>query len=1061
MSKPETNIISVPLANAYLNLNQEKDEIRQYEGFNKLNAPFYGGNLSPMYKKFLGASGDSSYIDREENVYTVENGVFKKTTNAGITSVLKDDFETKTAAETIISDTLYKWYFDDNNKVVISEVGTYKIILNGIEIGVVNDFENIFIYQHDDDYSVDTVVIQYSSKVSFYYRGEAVLFINELHKNENWYIKPTSTSIGNHLIVNVNDKYYAFDKTDGTVTELNGKFTGELNIQWNMIPGQATLTGVIIDIDEIHSNASLNKDLGATTEDSQYYPDDEDPDNSYTKYTYTTVPGFATVTHWGFEKEETGAWGDGIADNYNKNMAFLSPFCNPLLHSNILCVAVTSNYETGNYMIFDSSQTIENGSIRNSAGVSVNYFKITNCEIDSVDIGNGLLIFSLTIENLQRTYSSRTDTSMEGVTNRYLANARGMIEEDFDTAYYEWYHTNNKWKETKVYAENIMQIPSVPVLNAYSNKTALIDFVPLTYPNTKYEVTCTHPFSVYSDTNIVDAGTDYDITTTRGYAVNITDNFRLLVNNGEISALSMFSNPNKLGTLVSDFTISGIVSVVVKTENRIVYVDEKNKTHIIDIVDFSENASMQVLLDRYFVFNAIGINCYDSLTTTWYRIGLDWNNRYIISDYSNNADTKYYLTSAMFRTTDNSPVLSMLFNMDWFNKVPIPAITPQYAEDATIQLYGTEEPNQEPLYLDSYVFSDNTWSLTTESQYVGTTAEVFADNNLLIPTSLFTQFSTSYLNDVYAIIYNGFSPLYKSDNASSIIKFNFFIGSLITDMGLDALFIIQGQYYRLSNKIIYAYSYSGGVLVDTQEICNVGSLVFVGASPSEAYFWSYANRTLYRFTGARIVESVVCADSINAIYGTLYDTTTSSLYLSTNLGLVVYNAFGNFIIEDVGILSDLTSTKYGITFRNENNELYGLYYNAVDGETVIPVTLETSFYGSSSVQNVINDTLYLKIFNKDNISKGIIKFGGYIQQNYGETKEIVSKVVEVTSEQFDKITKNLLLRYQPDKQRGIGISWKIESDFPISFIGIGSSPTGELNVPKSNNPVITTQKYNI
>ena len=103
----------------------------------------------------------------------------------------------------------------------------------------------------------------------------------------------------------------------------------------------------------------------------------------------------------------------------------------------------------------------------------------------------------------------------------------------------------------------------------------------------------------------------------------------------------------------------------------------------------------------------------------------------------------------------------------------------------------------------------------------------------------------------------------------------------------------------------------------------------------------------------------------------------------------------------------------------------------------------------------------LVCFNKDNISKGVIKFGGYIQQNYGETKEIVSKVVEVSSEQFDKVTNNLLLRYQPDKQRGIGISWKIESDFPISFIGIGSSPTGELNVPKSNNPVITTQKYNI
>ena len=1066
MSKPETNIISVPLANAYLNLNQEKDEIRQYEGFNKLNAPFYGGNLSPMYKKFLGASGASSYTDENETVYTIENGVFTKKEHNGNTEVLKDDFQTYTAEETILDNRTYKWYYDSDNYAVITDTGSVTVVLHGVTVGTYNNFNKIF-------FDSERAVIITSLKAICVFEGTTV---EEIEIENTRFVSPSYTVYNDIMIISVNNKLYAF-RLDGTVSELTVSYTGDITITYGITTlyveihddqTEGTFRNTFnfavktVDISEIAADTTLNGDQPVQADSS-------------TEHSHTIrgvqINHNSTYLEWLYNGEN---------DFLNTELSgfLLSPYKESIMIPSTLCV--TSEC-LGNVAIGYGVSANASMALFNSIAKWYNIYNVTEAQIDNIT--DNTITINLTVNNVTtllnksiqnpNTYASGSAFFVNTTVNfneqgfylyetrkyYYIDNATellAMLAEDKNKYEYEIKKRsclinitgNEELCELKKVSSNISVKDKFTVRNI-SNPTTI-------------EATATYNTPFYSyNLSFIDNPQDYDLNTTRGYALNISDYFRVLVNSNYIAAVSMFNYSNCLGTLVSNFGTTGIEYIYAVSDERLVYVDDKNKVHIIDVIEFSGNEIMTVLLGRYFVFNAIGVNCYDSVSRTWSRVGLDWNNRFVIADYSESADTKYYMTSAMFRTTDNNPSLSMLFNVDYLNKLPYTALTPQYAEDAVIQLYGTEDVNDSALYLGSFVFSSDEWTVYNDSDYDGMIAESNSDNNLLIPASLFTTYITSYLNDIYAVMSDGFTPLYKNDNLVSTIKFNYYIGSLIQDLGLDAIFIIQGQYYRLSNKIIYAYSYSGGVLVDTQEICNVGSLVFVGASPSEAFFWSYANRTLYRFTGARIVESVVCADSINAIYGTLYDTTTSSLYLSTNLGLVVYNAFGNFIIEGVGIVTELTSTKFGITYKDENKNLYGLYYNAVDGETVIPVTLETSFYGSSSVQNVINDTLYLKIFNKDNISKGVIKFGGYIQQNYGETKEIVSKVVEVSSEQFDKVTNNLLLRYQPDKQRGIGISWKIESDFPISFIGIGSSPTGELNVPKSNNPVITTQKYNI
>ena len=51
MANSRSNIYPVQLQNAELNLNKYDAEIKQYNGFNRNNAPFVGGCLSNIFKK--------------------------------------------------------------------------------------------------------------------------------------------------------------------------------------------------------------------------------------------------------------------------------------------------------------------------------------------------------------------------------------------------------------------------------------------------------------------------------------------------------------------------------------------------------------------------------------------------------------------------------------------------------------------------------------------------------------------------------------------------------------------------------------------------------------------------------------------------------------------------------------------------------------------------------------------------------------------------------------------------------------------------------------------------
>ena len=146
---------------------------------------------------------------------------------------------------------------------------------------------------------------------------------------------------------------------------------------------------------------------------------------------------------------------------------------------------------------------------------------------------------------------------------------------------------------------------------------------------------------------------------------------------------------------------------------------------------------------------------------------------------------------------------------------------------------------------------------------------------------------------------------------------------------------------------------------------------------------------------------------------------------------------------------------------NEGTFKYVKYYKeeTTDDYTKENIQLETMFYGMNNQTVTINDCLYFRIFSEEHES-GELEVSATTLANRGRTTERTT--FKIKASDWDAETHSIYLRYQPKEQRGLGISFKINSPFKIAALSVGSIPDavlidrvskGAINAPNisSNN----------
>ena len=533
-----------------------------------------------------------------------------------------------------------------------------------------------------------------------------------------------------------------------------------------------------------------------------------------------------------------------------------------------------------------------------------------------------------------------------------------------------------------------------------------------------------------------------------GTIFTIEDNVRALYHGKELQGISIANDRETVGTMLCTMSeIDSNFPITVRRVNNVTYIYYKdtNAWNCIKVTPDTEKATLKVLNDDYILINTTDYyNCFGILSGRWYHYGSDWNDRAVFSctndvpaedrkdlqGYIKSCESYYFATAqAANYEALNTPFISTIFPS-------YAGFLPKSLSNMTCNIVAGGTPNNQdidvyygknadygsaPIYVASYDYSLSTLTKYTNNKLDNTN---FAFSFILTP-SIFAEFIKGFINQGIIIDNNHSYIQVFSNNVKPVFAINF-VSQL---EGITSAFIIQGQYYVVINGSIYRYN-SGTV----DAIVNIDNMLFIGNNPYMALFWSATNKTFYRFTGDNQLYPIVQADEVDMIKYTSFNPNTLSIYIITDKDILILG-------QDT--LVKLPYTEYdrcfplvnGAAFTGKDSTLE-ISYNKLDGYDIIPIELETELYGYGNSLKAVNDCVYLRLYDED-MKAGKVEVSS-------ETLNEISKVSQkkefsITKDMWDKESKTVFLRYQPQNQAATGFSVHIKSPFAIVSLQISSS----------------------
>jgi hypothetical protein len=294
----------------------------------------------------------------------------------------------------------------------------------------------------------------------------------------------------------------------------------------------------------------------------------------------------------------------------------------------------------------------------------------------------------------------------------------------------------------------------------------------------------------------------------------------------------------------------------------------------------------------------------------------------------------------------------------------------------------------------------------------------------LYNTSVTAVFNDIYLN--YALVdEGGFSFITQIDQYQNMI-FGYYPSTYIQ---LSNLFVIQGTVYGINDQYIVRLAISKSTITDVGVVCNKSDMIYIGATPKTALFFSPMDKSIYLFTGDQSMTKAYDCNKVTDIYSFYNNPATGFIMIATNVGIIgIYND-QIFCMEDV--IYD------GYLYYTNNCYIIGdteyTPYKKEDYE-VVPVILETKFYGASNEIKSTNDCVYIRLFSENDEPRGQVKV--WCETLNEKSAKSNEKIFYADKSKYDPATKSMYLRYQPRFQEATGFRVHIESDFSIMSVSI-------------------------
>ena len=356
-------------------------------------------------------------------------------------------------------------------------------------------------------------------------------------------------------------------------------------------------------------------------------------------------------------------------------------------------------------------------------------------------------------------------------------------------------------------------------------------------------------------------------------------------------------------------------------------------------------------------------------------------------------------------------------------------------ETHPIEIFSPNTAGGVAYYKHSITFVDGTadvYDTFQESSLDGTMYPISTDGNTLYNTPVLMAISDTYINEKIGSIGNYSYILAKSQRQENICGYYEYTLSEISK-----IFITQGSFYGITDRYIFDLSVVNSQLQINRVVANKLDLVFLGAFPNTALFYSKLDKSIYAFTGDAILTKLKEAYRINEIYSTYCDPSRLTMIIATDIGTLIFYQNQTFLLDYIHTKDEI--------YYDDNTYIIGDTFLSLSYKPdydIAPITLQTEFYGLGSNVKSVNDCVYIRLA-KNGIGKGYLKITSYCLNE--KTVESNTKTIDIIDSMFDKATNSFFVRYQPQNQSASGFSVKLETTNPIISLSIGHNAEAVQN----------------
>jgi hypothetical protein len=215
-------------------------------------------------------------------------------------------------------------------------------------------------------------------------------------------------------------------------------------------------------------------------------------------------------------------------------------------------------------------------------------------------------------------------------------------------------------------------------------------------------------------------------------------------------------------------------------------------------------------------------------------------------------------------------------------------------------------------------------------------------------------------------------------------------------------FVINGQTYLYDGQNIYLadINTSTNVLNSRAYVCQAVGLQLLCTSPTTAYFLSSFDNSLFTFEGGRNVNKQKRLNSMPVIYQGAYNTRDNTLVLDAN-GYFIYLRDGVYTANPKKANQSGTLRLYNTTGGLlAGNDSYSWQYSYVptSTSTVVPVSLQTAYFGQNSNEKSILPNWIVTVYNA---SKTTLTITVAIRQFNGSEFIVENKSIVITNSMYD------------------------------------------------------------